>query len=53
MPDLTLSFVNSRLLDDVSFHPCVRLSRWQSEKVLSFVPPVRPQKKRKKRKKKE
>ena len=24
MPDLTMSFVNPRLFDDVSFHPCVR-----------------------------
>lgn len=39
MPDLTLSFVNPRLLDDVSFHPCVRFKRWESEKILSFVPP--------------
>lgn len=39
MPDLTLSFVNGRLLDDVSFHPCVRLARWEKERVLSFVPP--------------
>lgn len=39
MPDLTLSFVNPRLLDDVSLHPCIRLKRWESEKVLSFIPP--------------
>ncbi|CAI9716898.1 AP-3 complex subunit mu-1 isoform X8 [Octopus vulgaris] len=39
MPDLTLSFMNPRLLDDVSFHPCVRFKRWESERVLSFVPP--------------
>lgn len=39
MPDLTLSFVNPRLLDDVSFHPCVRLKRWESERVFSFIPP--------------
>eukprot|EP00795_Rhopilema_esculentum_P010586 gene10586-19321_t len=39
MPDLTMCFVNPRLLDDVSFHPCIRLKRWDSEKVLSFVPP--------------
>ncbi|CAF0756714.1 unnamed protein product [Adineta ricciae] len=38
-PDLTLSFVNPRLLDDVSFHPCVRLKKWESERVLSFIPP--------------
>ena len=29
MPDLTMSFVNHRLLDDVSFHPCVRYKRWE------------------------
>lgn len=29
MPDLTLSFMNPRLFDDVSFHPCVRLKRWE------------------------
>ncbi|XP_065190070.1 AP-3 complex subunit mu-1-like [Sycon ciliatum] len=39
MPDLTLSFVNPRILDDVSFHPCVRFRRWEAERVLSFVPP--------------
>ena len=27
--DLTLSFVNARLLDDVSFHPCIRYKRWE------------------------
>lgn len=39
MPDLSLSFVNSRLFDDVSFHPCVRHRRWESDRLLSFVPP--------------
>ncbi|KAH9395675.1 AP-3 complex subunit mu-2 [Tyrophagus putrescentiae] len=39
MPDLCLSFVNPNLFDDVSFHPCIRFRRWESEKVLSFVPP--------------
>lgn len=39
MPDLTLSFVNPRLLDDVSFHPCVRLTEWTNSRVLSFIPP--------------
>lgn len=29
MPDLTLTFINPRLLDDVSFHPCVRFKRWE------------------------
>ncbi|XP_023222903.1 AP-3 complex subunit mu-1-like isoform X2 [Centruroides sculpturatus] len=39
MPDLSLSFLNPRLFDDVSFHPCVRFRRWESERILSFVPP--------------
>lgn len=39
MPDLTMSFMNPRLLDDVSFHPCVRFKRWESERTLSFIPP--------------
>ncbi|NWZ96216.1 AP3M1 protein, partial [Nesospiza acunhae] len=33
------SFQNPRLLDDVSFHPCIRFKRWESERVLSFIPP--------------
>lgn len=39
MPDLSLSFMNPRLFDDVSFHPCVRFKRWESERMLSFIPP--------------
>ena len=39
MPDLTMSFVNPRLFDDVSFHPCVRYKKWESDRILSFVPP--------------
>lgn len=39
MPDLCLSFINPGLFDDVSFHPCIRFKKWESEKVLSFVPP--------------
>lgn len=39
MPDLTLSFMNPRLFDDVSFHPCVRFKRWESCRILSFIPP--------------
>ena len=39
MPDLTMSFVNPRLFDDVSFHPSVRYKKWESERLLSFVPP--------------
>ncbi|MGH0182722.1 UNVERIFIED_CONTAM: hypothetical protein FKN15_010322, partial [Acipenser sinensis] len=32
-------FQNPRLLDDVSFHPCVRFKRWEAERILSFIPP--------------
>uniref|UniRef100_A0A1I8GNP5 MHD domain-containing protein n=1 Tax=Macrostomum lignano TaxID=282301 RepID=A0A1I8GNP5_9PLAT len=39
VPDLTLSFVNSRLIEDASLHPCVRHRRFEVERLLSFVPP--------------
>lgn len=39
MPDLTFAFANASLIDDCSFHPCVRYARYQKDKVLSFVPP--------------
>eukprot|EP00051_Salpingoeca_urceolata_P009566 m.115944 g.115944 ORF g.115944 m.115944 type:complete len:415 (+) comp16361_c0_seq1:491-1735(+) len=39
MPDLSLIFTNPRLMDEVSLHPCVRIQRWESENILSFVPP--------------
>ena len=39
MPDLSMTFVNPRLFDDMSFHPCVRYKKWESERLLSFVPP--------------
>ncbi|XP_043210797.1 AP-3 complex subunit mu-2-like [Amphibalanus amphitrite] len=39
MPDLTMTFINPRLFDDFSFHPCVRFKRWESERLLSFIPP--------------
>lgn len=39
LPDLTLSLARASLLDDVRFHPCVRLARFAADRVLSFVPP--------------
>lgn len=39
VPDMTMRWVNPRLIDDASFHPCVRYSRWDRERVVSFVPP--------------
>lgn len=39
LPDLTLSFANPSILDDVRFHPCVRFRPWESHQVLCFIPP--------------
>eukprot|EP00911_Craspedida_sp_UC1_P002837 UC1_evm1s2080 len=39
MPDLTLSFTNPRVMEDVALHPCIRIARWTNERVFSFVPP--------------
>jgi len=38
-PDLSLRFSNPRMIDDCSFHPCVRYSRWENERNISFIPP--------------
>lgn len=38
-PDLTLILNTPGVIEDVSFHPCVRLARWERESVVSFVPP--------------
>lgn len=38
-PDLTLSFANPAILNDMRFHPCVRFRPWESHQILSFVPP--------------
>ncbi|XP_042467927.1 AP-3 complex subunit mu-like isoform X2 [Zingiber officinale] len=39
LPDLTLSFSNPSILNDVRFHPCVRFRPWEADQILSFVPP--------------
>ncbi|XP_021816832.1 AP-3 complex subunit mu-like [Prunus avium] len=38
VPDLTLSFANPSILDDVRFHPCLRFRPRESQQILSFVP---------------
>ena len=38
-PDLSLTFNHPGLVQDESFHPCVRYRVWRKEKRLSFVPP--------------
>ncbi len=39
IPDLLLTFKDPSVIDDCSLHPCVRYTRYESEKILSFVPP--------------
>lgn len=39
VPDLALTFANPSILNDVQFHPCVRFRPWESQQILSFVPP--------------
>jgi len=39
MPDLTLTFSAPEMMQDCSFHPCVRFGRWERERLMSFVPP--------------
>eukprot|EP01086_Lenisia_limosa_P014714 TRINITY_DN458_c0_g1_i2.p1 TRINITY_DN458_c0_g1~~TRINITY_DN458_c0_g1_i2.p1 ORF type:complete len:194 (+),score=4.98 TRINITY_DN458_c0_g1_i2:258-839(+) len=39
MPDLKLVLNNSDLLRNCSFHPCVRLNRYNQSHELSFIPP--------------
>lgn len=39
LPDVLLTLRNPGILQNVSFHPCVRLHRFERDKALSFVPP--------------
>lgn len=39
VPDLLLTFKDPKLIDDWSFHPCVRYSRFENDAIVSFVPP--------------
>ncbi|PWZ41862.1 AP-3 complex subunit mu [Zea mays] len=34
-----MSFANTAIINDVTFHPCVRFRPWESNQILSFVPP--------------
>jgi len=38
-PECVLSFTDVSNLEDVAFHPCVRIARFERDRVLSFVPP--------------
>ena len=39
VPDLLLTFKDPSVIDDCSFHPCVRYNRYERDRVISFVPP--------------
>jgi AP-3 complex subunit mu len=39
VPDLLLTFSDPTVIDDCSFHPCVRYARYEKDSVVSFVPP--------------
>ncbi len=39
VPDITVTFKDPDLIDDCSFHPCVRYHRFERDRALSFVPP--------------
>ena len=39
MPDIVMRLFNSELFDDISYHKCVRHSKFESERSISFVPP--------------
>jgi len=39
MPDLLLLFKDPSLIEDCSFHSCVRYAKYEQDKSVSFVPP--------------
>jgi len=39
LPEVLLALRNPGLLQNVSFHPCVRLHRYDRDRALSFIPP--------------
>ncbi|KAH7295435.1 hypothetical protein KP509_27G047200 [Ceratopteris richardii] len=39
VPELTMTFANPSIINDVSFHPCVQFRPWETHQQLTFVPP--------------
>jgi len=39
MPDLLMQFKDPSIIEDSSFHPCVRYARFDQDRAISFVPP--------------
>jgi len=38
-PHMSMFFNNTRVIESVSFHPCVKLKDWDNAKVVNFIPP--------------
>jgi AP-3 complex subunit mu len=39
MPDVSLVLSNTEQIDDIAFHRCVRVKRYEADRSISFVPP--------------
>src|SRR5690606_10274269 len=39
MPDLLLQFRDPSIIEDCSFHPCVRYAKFEQDRSISFIPP--------------
>ena len=37
IPDLTMTFIDPDVIDDCSFHPCVRYNRFERDRVVRRV----------------
>ncbi|KNZ63548.1 hypothetical protein VP01_1129g5 [Puccinia sorghi] len=42
LPDITLKFIHPTKIGKLGFHSCVRYSKWEKEKLVSFIPPDGP-----------
>lgn len=42
MPDVLVSLRNHELIEDIAYHRCVRHNRYESDRVLNFIPPDGP-----------
>mmetsp|Transcript_54744 Transcript_54744/g.122976 ORF Transcript_54744/g.122976 Transcript_54744/m.122976 type:complete len:454 (+) Transcript_54744:84-1445(+) len=39
LPEVLLTLRNPSIMQNISFHPCVRMHRYERDKALSFIPP--------------
>ncbi|GBG90153.1 hypothetical protein CBR_g50247 [Chara braunii] len=42
MPEIIVRFHNPSIIENVRFHPCVRIVNWERDRLLSFLPPDGP-----------